>query len=191
MSATAALSAAAVGSVVAGHQGSYAALTATLAVTTGILALVSGLARLGFVANFISEPVLKGFIIGLAMTIMVGQVPKLLGVSKGSGDFFDQLWHIIGELGDTSGWTALVGGISLALLLGLRQLRPESRRRSSWSWSASWWRRPPIFRPTESSSSVTSRAGSPTTGSRACPQRATCTWPGRRWVSSWWPSPRD
>jgi sulfate permease, SulP family len=125
MSATAALSAAAVGSVVAGHQGTYAALTATLAITTGVLALVAGVARLGFVANFISEPVLKGFIIGLALTIMIGQVPKLLGVSKGSGDFFDQLGHIIRELGDVSGWTVLVGGVSLALLLLLREFSPK------------------------------------------------------------------
>jgi sulfate permease, SulP family len=121
MSATAALSAAAVGSVVAGQQGTYAALTATLAITAGVLALVAGLARLGFIAHFISEPVLKGFIIGLAFTIMIGQVPKLLGVEKGTGDFFDQLWHIISELEDASGWTVLVGGISLALLLLLRK----------------------------------------------------------------------
>ena len=56
-----------------------------LAITTGVLALAAGLARLGFVANFISEPVLKGFIVGLALTIIVGQVPKLLGVGKGRG----------------------------------------------------------------------------------------------------------
>ena len=52
-------------------------------------------------ANFISEPVLKGFIIGLALTIMIGQVPKLLGVPKGDGDFFEQLWDFLGNLGDT------------------------------------------------------------------------------------------
>ena len=68
---------------------------------------------------------LKGFIIGLALTIMVGQVPKLLGVQKGTGDFFDQLWHIISELGDASGPTVLVGGISLALLLFLGRLAPR------------------------------------------------------------------
>ena len=125
MSATAALSAAAVGSVVAGNAGTYAALTATLAITAGVLALIAGLARLGFVANFISEPVLKGFIIGLAMTIMIGQVPKLLGVGKGSGDFFAQLWHIVSELGNASGTTVLVGGTSLAVLLGLRHFAPR------------------------------------------------------------------
>jgi high affinity sulfate transporter 1 len=125
MSATAALSAAAVGSVVAGNSGSFAALTATLAITTGILALVFGLARLGFISNFISEPVLKGFIIGLALTIMIGQVPKLLGVSKGSGDFFNQLWHIVDELNTASGWTVLVGLASLAVLLVIRQVAPK------------------------------------------------------------------
>jgi MFS superfamily sulfate permease-like transporter len=99
MAATAALSAAAVGQVAAGNSGMFPALTATLAITTGLLALAAGLARLGFVANFISEPVLKGFIVGLALTIIVGQVPKLLGVSKGEGDFFGQLWHVVTHLG--------------------------------------------------------------------------------------------
>ena len=47
------------------------------------LALVAGLLRLGFLASFISEPVLKGFIVGLALTIIIGQVPKLFGVDKG------------------------------------------------------------------------------------------------------------
>jgi sulfate permease, SulP family len=47
--------------------------------------LAAGLTRLGFIANLISQPVLKGFIVGLALTIIVGQVPKLLGVSKGEG----------------------------------------------------------------------------------------------------------
>jgi sulfate permease, SulP family len=68
MAATAALSAAAVGDAAAGHAGTFAALTVTLALTTGVLALAAGLMRLGFVANFISEPVLKGFIVGLALT---------------------------------------------------------------------------------------------------------------------------
>ncbi len=125
MSATAALSAAGVGSVVAGNAGTYAALTATLAITTGVLALIAGLARLGFIANFISEPVLKGFIIGLVLTIMIGQVPKLLGVGKGTGDFFAQLGHILSELGEVSGSTVLVGGASLAVLLGLRHFAPK------------------------------------------------------------------
>jgi sulfate permease, SulP family len=124
MAATAALSAAAVGQVAAGNSGMFAALTVTLAITTGVLALAAGLARLGFVANFISEPVLKGFIVGLALTIIVGQVPKLLGVSKGEGDFFDQLWHLITHLGQAQALTMAVGLASLAIVVLLRRFAP-------------------------------------------------------------------
>ena len=66
------------------------AFTAALALVTGIVALVAGLLRLGFLASFISEPVLKGFIVGLALTIIIGQVPKLFGIEKGEGNFFQQ-----------------------------------------------------------------------------------------------------
>lgn len=124
MAATAALSAAAVGTVAAGNQGRFAALTATLAITTGILALAAGLLRLGFVANFISEPVLKGFIVGLALTIIIGQVPKLLGIEKGSGDFFEQFWIVITRLGHAQWRTVCVGLLSLAVVLVLRRLAP-------------------------------------------------------------------
>jgi sulfate permease, SulP family len=124
MAATAALSAAAVGQVAAGKSGMFPALTATLAITTGVLALAAGLARLGFVANFISEPVLKGFIVGLALTIIVGQVPKLLGVGKGEGDFFGQLWHLVIHLGQAKWLTVIVGVSSLAVVLVLRCFAP-------------------------------------------------------------------
>ena len=78
--------------------------------------------RLGFLANFISQPVLKGFIIGLALTIIIGQLPKMFGISRGSGNFFEQAWELITHLGDTQGLTLLVGTVSLALIVGLRRL---------------------------------------------------------------------
>ena len=95
-----------------------------LALVTGVLALAAGLLRLGFLANFISEPVLKGFIIGLALTIIIGQVPKLLGIEKAEGNFFEQLWGVLTDLGDTHGRTLVVGVSSLALVLGLRRFAP-------------------------------------------------------------------
>jgi sulfate permease, SulP family len=124
MAATAALSAAAVGTVAAGNAGVFAALTATLAITVGVIALLASLARLGFVASFISEPVLKGFIIGLALTIIIGQVPKLLGIEKGSGNFFQQAWTVLAHLRDTQWRTLLIGLLSLAIVLGLRRVAP-------------------------------------------------------------------
>ena len=124
MAATAALSAAAVGDLAAGGTDEFVQLTITLALVVGMFALIAGALRLGFLASFISEPVLKGFIIGLALTIMVGQLPKLFGVEKIEGDFFEQLWGLLGELGSASGLTLIVGIVSLGLVLGLRQYAP-------------------------------------------------------------------
>ena len=124
MSATAALSAAIVADVATGDAGGFAALTTALAICTGIAALLFGLLRLGFVASFISEPVLKGFIIGLALTIMVGQLPKLFGIEGESGNFFEKLWGVVSHLGDTQGRTFAVGAASLAVVLGLKRIAP-------------------------------------------------------------------
>ena len=123
MAATAALSAAAVADLAT--PDSFAAFTVALALMTGVLALLAGLFRLGFLASFISEPVLKGFIIGLALTIIVGQVPKILGIEKGEGNFFRQLWEIVRHLGDTDGPTLAVGIASLAIVLLLRRFAPR------------------------------------------------------------------
>lgn len=123
MSATAALSAGVVGSFASGGA-DVVALTAGLAVATGIVALVAGLLRLGFLAAFISEPVLRGFIIGLALTIIVGQLPPLVGVEKGSGNFFEKAWDLLRHLGDVDALTIAVGLASLTALLVLRRLLP-------------------------------------------------------------------
>ena len=124
MSATAALSAAAVADLTTGGPDDVLAFTSVLAIVTGVLALVAGLLRLGFLASFISEPVLKGFIIGLALTIIIGQVPKLFGIEKSDGDFFEQAWGVIRHLGDTQGRTLAVGVLSLAVVLALRRWLP-------------------------------------------------------------------
>lgn len=124
MSATAALSAGIVGTFAAAGGKDYVALTTALALVTGALALVAGLLRLGFLASFISEPVLKGFIVGLALTIIVGQLPKFFGVPKGSGNFFEQAWHLLGQLSHAHGLTVLIGAVSLAVVLGLRRYLP-------------------------------------------------------------------
>ena len=124
MSATAALSAASVAPFAGGDGTLYVALTAALAIVTGILGLLAGMLRLGFIASFISEPVLKGFIVGLALTILVGQIPKFLGVPKTEGDFFKQAWGLITHLGDIQWLTALVGAVSLIVVLACKKWFP-------------------------------------------------------------------
>ncbi len=128
MSATAALSAAAVAELATGGSDSFLALTVALAITTGIVAVIAGLLRFGFVASFISEPVLKGFIVGLALTIIAGQLPKLFGVESEGHNFFTDIGHLISHLGETNGRTLAVGLVSLAIVF----LTPH------------WWPRLPV-----------------------------------------------
>jgi high affinity sulfate transporter 1 len=122
--AAAALSAAVVGNAVAGNGAQFVATTAALAICVGLAALIAGLLRLGFVASFISEPVLKGFIVGLSLTIIAGQVPRLFGVESGSGDFFERVWDFLSNINETDGLTLLVGVGSLAVLFGLPRVAP-------------------------------------------------------------------
>ena len=79
---------------------------------------------MGFVSRFIAAGVQVGFMFGLGLTIIVGQLPKLLGVPAGDGDFFGQAGDLLGRLGDTNPWTAAIGLGSLAVLLGLKQVAP-------------------------------------------------------------------
>ncbi|SDU73135.1 SulP family inorganic anion transporter [Jiangella alkaliphila] len=124
MSATAALSAGVVGGIVSSGSGDFPAYTAGLALAVGTLAVLAGLLRLGFLANFVSEPVLKGFIVGMALVIIVGQLPKLFGLEGGEGNFFQKLWAVLTSLQDANGWAAAVGGLCLALVLVLRRTAP-------------------------------------------------------------------
>jgi MFS superfamily sulfate permease-like transporter len=135
MSATAALSLSVVAAVATdpSDPAQMLALTTALALATGLVALVAGGLRLGFLAAFISEPVLKGFIIGLALTIMIGQLPALVGVDKGRGNFFEKAWDLIQHLGDAEPLASAVGIGSLLLLMGPRRWLTSCPARSSCS----------------------------------------------------------
>lgn len=125
MSATAALSAGVIGGIVNATGDDFTAYTAGLAIAVGVVALVAGLLRLGFLANFISEPVLKGFIVGMALVIIVGQLPKFFGVDGGEGNFFRRLGAVVTSLGDAHGWTTLVAAVCLAVVLAGKAVAPR------------------------------------------------------------------
>jgi MFS superfamily sulfate permease-like transporter len=96
----------------------YGSLAAGLIILTGILFLCSGLFRLGFVTQFLSRPVMEGFVFvfGLAIFVAVGQLPKLFGLKKGSGDTTSQFVHLAAHLGSASWTTFAVGAVALVLL---------------------------------------------------------------------------
>ena len=124
MAATAALSAAVVADFATAGSDAFVTFTVAVALAVAVTAIVAGVLRLGFLANFISEPVLKGFIIGLALTIIVGQLPKLFGVEKVDGDFFEQLAGFLREIGGLHVPTLVVGLISLVIVVGLKEIAP-------------------------------------------------------------------
>ena len=103
-----------------------AELLVLLVLLVGIILLLCGLLRLGFVTAFISHSVMTGFIFGLAIHIAVNQAPKLFGLPRGQGETIYQLWHLIGQLGGTNWVTFAIGAGALALLYGLEARDPRA-----------------------------------------------------------------
>ncbi len=85
-STVAVLAASTVAPLAASGSDQYIALMALLSLVVGVLYVVFGLLRMGFIARFFAKPVLDGFIVGLGIFIAVGQLHKIVGVSQGSGD---------------------------------------------------------------------------------------------------------
>ena len=113
----AALSAGAVGELATQGTVQWAELTAALAIMVGLITVVAALFRLGAIATFFSPSVLVGFVTGLALVISIKQVPKILGIEEGEGNFWHRLWDIIVHLPDTSATTLAVGLLAIATMI--------------------------------------------------------------------------
>ena len=124
-STMAVMSAAVVAAIAGGDPDRYLALTAALALTVGVLLLLAGIARLGFISDFLSKSVVTGFVFGLAITIAIGQLPKLFGVPAASGNSFQQLAGLIAELDQTNPWTLVHGAGALALIFLIKRFYPR------------------------------------------------------------------
>ncbi len=103
----------------------YAELAAALAVVVGGIFLVARVVRLGWIADYFSRPVLVGYIHGVAVVLIVGQIGKLLGLQIEADDSVPQLVEAIDEISDAQGLTIVVGAASIALLLLLRWRWPS------------------------------------------------------------------
>ncbi|MBL0142869.1 MAG: SulP family inorganic anion transporter [Betaproteobacteria bacterium] len=121
------LGAAALGSVSQAHPDvSPVTATATLAVLVGAILLVARLFRLGFVSNFISDPVLTGFKAGIGLVIVVDQLPKLLGVHIHKEGFFRDLVAIAGHVPETSIPTLSVALATFVAILLFEKFIPRA-----------------------------------------------------------------
>ncbi|MFH1149235.1 MAG: sulfate permease [Actinomycetota bacterium] len=116
VSTIAIVSASAVAPLAAAGSQKYLSMTIALAVITGILLIIAGLARMGFISKFLAKPVLTGFIIGLALNIAVGQSGKLVGVHLDGETTASQFVSLFRQIGSWSWLTLAVGAGCLAVL---------------------------------------------------------------------------
>lgn len=101
------------------------AITSALAIGAGLVLIATGLLRIAWIAEFLSKPIVTGFVFGLTLTIVIGELPTLLGLPKPAGDLIGVLIRTLRELGDVHAPTAIVGVGALALLFGGRRIAPR------------------------------------------------------------------
>ncbi|KQZ11535.1 sulfate permease [Agromyces sp. Root1464] len=123
--AAAALVASSLGGLAAAGSADYATLALAQAIICGILFVLMSVFKLGFIANFLSKPILVGFVGGLAFDILISQIAKMLGVKIDSGgEFVDKVVELVTGLGTTNPWSLTIAALSVAvLILGQRFLR--------------------------------------------------------------------
>ena len=95
----------------------YAALAAMLAIMVGAVFLIARLARIGWIADYFSQAVLVGYITGVAIVLILGQLGKLVGVSSDEDGAIREAVDILAHLGDANVVTVVVGILSIALLV--------------------------------------------------------------------------
>ncbi len=123
--ATCLLVATTLGPLAGGDPERYATLLFGLTIMSGLLFLFAGTIKLGFIANFLSQPILTGYLNGIALLIIVGQVPKLLGYSTTEGQFFGKILEFV-ERVDQSHWpTAALSAVTLLAVVTIMRFLPR------------------------------------------------------------------
>ena len=118
------MSIAVVAPLAAGDPVAFMALSSALALTVGIIMLVLGIAKLGFISDFLAKSVMTGYIFGVACLIAISQLPKVFGVPGGSGTFFEQLEQFITKLPETNVYALALGMGTIVLILLIRRYKP-------------------------------------------------------------------
>jgi SulP family sulfate permease len=118
-----------IASTIAPLAGADAAQAATfaamLALLSGLLLLLAARANLGAIADFLSKPVLVGYMTGAALILMASQLNKLFGINLKTTDFFPRVIELMTKLKETHGPTFILGLICLGALIALRRLAPR------------------------------------------------------------------
>jgi SulP family sulfate permease len=116
------ITAAAVAPLAGGDPARYAALAAMTAILVGIVSLLASVAKLGFITDFLSKPILVGYIMGATLIVIGSQLGKMFGISLESDKFFQQVFELLSRLGETHLLTFIIGIIFMATLLIIRRV---------------------------------------------------------------------
>ena len=123
--ATCALVAASIAPLAPGDQVTYASLSVTLAFLTGLLCVAASFLRLGALADFLSRPILVGFLNGVALSIILGQASKIFGFAVSESGIIPRLLEIIGKLGEVHGPTFAVALGTFAIIALVPRFAPQ------------------------------------------------------------------
>jgi SulP family sulfate permease len=125
-STTALMTATALAGLAAGQPGRYAALAAALAGLVGLICLLAWVARLGFLADLLSRPVLVGYMAGVALLMVVSQLGRLTGLTVQGESPDAEIWYVVRHLGSSHIPTVVLAGAVLAFLLVASRLHPRA-----------------------------------------------------------------
>jgi sulfate permease, SulP family len=102
-----------------------ASFVAMITLVSGVLFLLLAVLKMGWIAQFLSQAVVTGFLFGAAIDVVIGELPKLTGTKVTGSNPLHELWSWLGTLGDASLVTVSVGAVALAVVFGLRVIAPR------------------------------------------------------------------
>jgi sulfate permease, SulP family len=102
-----------------------ASFVAMITLVSGALFLFLAVLKMGWIAQFLSQAVVTGFLFGAAIDVVIGELPKLTGTKANGSNPLQELWSWLGTLGDASLVTVFVGVVALAVVFGLRVIAPR------------------------------------------------------------------
>ncbi len=103
----------------------WLAYSSLVALVCGGLLILARLLKLGFLGDFLSASVLIGFLTGVGIQVLTGQIPDMLGIPKGTGNWFEQQWYTITHVVDANGPTVAYAAGTLIIIIGLKKFAPS------------------------------------------------------------------
>jgi sulfate permease, SulP family len=125
-STTAVMTAVAIAPLLSADGSNYAALASALAILVGIICVIGYIARLGFLANLLSKPILIGYMAGVALIMMASQLGKISGIPIQGNTVFAEMSHFIQQINHINGVTLLLAGFIVGFLLLIQHFLPKA-----------------------------------------------------------------